>query len=647
MLKFRFRAQMVYLGISLGAVVLLRTFVSLLFERTTDRYLGDLTVDLSVALVGAVVVLVALGRRLAPVEAFLRTATDADPGTRESLRLRLAALPTFLFRTNVFLFLAVAVVGLTVETLSGQPLPGPLDLGLIVAIHLAVGFMAALQELGAFDTLGIPVRRRLALTAVAGSVRELSLSRRLFLVNLGAVLLAGLLAGMAALGFYREVVAYYTKLGADAVAAASEVSHQAVSDNELKVMIQFGLQFLAILGWTVTLTTMALRTVVRQLKDLEGRVGEMADGAADLGRRAEVLFFDEVGSLTGRVNAMMDRLQHVVGAIQSTSAQVLGSTTQVQAVSLEAERRLEAVTKARSQAEGALTGQGEALGATLEVAQGLEQSSVSVKAVAVSQGEAVAQGASAMEQLAASVTSVREMTDKAAGLSNSLRTTSDSGGKSVEAVRQAMGAIQEAAQAVAGTVATIKKTAAQTNLLAMNAAIEAAHAGDSGLGFAVVASEVRVLAENSSRGAKTIADLMRDMDARIAEGDRLAREAGEAFARIYSLIVETSQVMETVALAMDEQQAGTDTLLATTRTLREASLQIGAVTEKQSDHAVNLNRSVQILVETGASLAMAQEVQGRAMAELTELVHSVAREADRNADAASTLGRTVEGFTVR
>ncbi|HTH14315.1 MAG TPA: hypothetical protein VMB23_07955, partial [Spirochaetia bacterium] len=291
MLKFRFRAQMVFLGISLGAVVLLRTFVSLLFERTTDRYLGDLTLDLSVGFVAAVVALVALGRRLAPVEAFLRKEDDADPKTRESLLLRLATLPAFLFRANVFLFLAVAVVGLTFETLSGQPLPGVLDLGLIVAVHLAVGFMAALQALGAFETLGIPVRRRLALTAVSGSVRELSLSRRLFLVNLGAVLLAGLLAGMAALGFYREVVAYYTKIGADAVAAASEVSHQAVSDNEMKVMVQFGLQFLAILAWTVTLTTMALRTVVRQLKDLEGRVGEMADGAADLGRRAEVLFF--------------------------------------------------------------------------------------------------------------------------------------------------------------------------------------------------------------------------------------------------------------------------------------------------------------------------------------------------------------------
>jgi len=645
--KIRFRALAAFGAVTLGATALQQTFTTVLFERQGGHLAADLLFGGPAVLVALVLALVRLHQRLAPVDAFLAHPEGADLDARLALRTRLARLPGFLVLWNLVLFLLVPLVTLGVRAVAGQPLPALLDLGLILSLSLAFGFMAGLQELSWLEVITLTVRRRLGLTTVEGKAAEMSLQLRLFLVNLGSVLLAGLLAGMAALGFYREVVAYYTGLAGDAVTAATSVSTQAVSDNELKVVLQLGGLFLAVLAWTTILTMTALSTLNRQLKTLSTRVGEMADGAADLGRRAEVLFFDEVGLLTGRINAVMGRLQAMVGAIQTTAVQVLESTATVDKASREAEDRLVAVVQARAQAEEALGGQGEALSATLDVAQDLERSSVSVKAVAADQGAAVSRGAEAMEALAGSVAAVQELTIRADGLASALKGTSDQGGRSVAAVLKSMEAIQEAARAVAGTVATIKKTASQTNLLAMNAAIEAAHAGASGLGFAVVAAEVRTLAEDSSRGAKTISDLVRDMEGKIADGDRLAREAGEAFHRIFDLVLQTSEVMGTVARSMEEQKTGTDTLVATTRTLREAAGHIGEVTEKQALHAENLNRSVQILVETGASMAMAQEVQGRSMAELTALVHSVAREADGNSKAAESLSRTVAGFTVQ
>ena len=131
----------------------------------------------------------------------------------------------------------------------------------------------------------------------------------------------------------------------------------------------------------------------------------------------------------------------------------------------------------------------------------------------------------------------------------------------------------------------IQKIASQTNLLSMNASIEAAHAGQFGAGFAVVADEVRSLANTSSKNAKTIKDYMNEMSSKIENGVQAIQKAGLAFNEIDRDVEETVSIVNQIRQATELQKAGAGDTLASAQTVVNAINQIEEVAKQQRQHA--------------------------------------------------------------
>jgi methyl-accepting chemotaxis protein len=194
------------------------------------------------------------------------------------------------------------------------------------------------------------------------------------------------------------------------------------------------------------------------------------------------------------------------------------------------------------------------------------------------QGESVRQSSEAIEGMLASIRQVADICQTNAENAERLAESSGVGRTDLEAVTQDIQHIARDSEGLLEINAVIQSIASRTNLLSMNAAIEAAHAGEAGKGFAVVADEIRKLAENSAEQSKTIGTALKKITDSIALIRQAANGVLEKFGAIDSGVQNVMEGEERIRAAMDQQSAGSHQILETLEKLNDITrrVQIGA-----------------------------------------------------------------------
>ena len=196
------------------------------------------------------------------------------------------------------------------------------------------------------------------------------------------------------------------------------------------------------------------------------------------------------------------------------------------------------------------------------------------------QAAAVSQTSSAIEQMTANIASVSSILGENSKIMDDLRVASTEGTEGIQKVTGIMKTLVENSEVLQDASKMIQSIAAQTNLLAMNAAIEAAHAGQYGQGFAVVANEIRKLAENCSSQGKSISKILRGLQDEINSATVLTGQSQNGFAKIADLVDKARQQEHAIQQAMDEQKIGSTQILESThQTTHQISEVTGEVQE--------------------------------------------------------------------
>ncbi|MBY0111721.1 MAG: HAMP domain-containing protein [Phycisphaerales bacterium] len=375
-------------------------------------------------------------------------------------------------------------------------------------------------------------------------------------------------------------MAAVTKRVADEIDASGKAREKAIdaelsSSTTLSLLISGAAQVFG-----VVIAFFIARGITRGIAKLVTEINAIRE-SNDLTKRADVSSGDELSVVASGFNGFIESLQKVVGDVVGTSNQVAAAATQIAA---SAEEMASGLKKQEEQ--------------SVQVSAALQETSSSVVEVARKSADTAEASKRSGEEASEGGKVVAETVEQMHAIS-----------EQVEGSAKAIEALGKKSDEIGQIIGVINDIADQTNLLALNAAIEAARAGEHGRGFAVVADEVRKLAERTTKAteevAKSIQEVQHETNAavsnikagteRVTKGVALANNAGEVLEKIVTGSKNVESMIQSIAAAAEEQSAATEQI---SRSLE----QINAVTRESNQAAGQSAQAAATLSEQAESL---------------------------------------------
>ncbi len=376
---------------------------------------------------------------------------------------------------------------------------------------------------------------------------------------------------------------------------------------------------------------LAFAEMTTNLRSSIGQVGTSADGLA--------MTSQQLGLVAGQVSEVV---QQVAIAIQQIAVNAQDQVTAADASNQSVDQLNRSIGQVSQGAMDQTRSVSEVSATTQQMASGVGQVAVSAQTLAATSQQtkvSAEQGAEAVRRTVAGMAEINAVVSQA--------------GQKVED----LGRLGEKIGLV---VETIDDIAEQTNLLALNAAIEAARAGEHGRGFAVVADEVRKLAERSQRETKSISDLIRDVQAgtreavdamaqgtvKVNEGSAEADQAGRALEEIQAAVQSTVQQVEDIAAAVQEMAARSrevsETMMVITATAEETT----AAAEAMAGVSEEVGRSIRAITDGSSANSAATEEVSAAAEEMSAQIQQMADQSQALAATAEALQDLVAQFVL-
>ncbi len=416
-----------------------------------------------------------------------------------------------------------------------------------------------------------------------------------------------------------------------------------------QIRSQLGFAAIWLIFVTVIVTIVSFifsKRIVLPLSTIANSFGTLATGAGDLTVRLDAKedSNDVVARMSASFNHFLEMLGNIIKSIQSEAEQ-LGNVS----------NNLNDTVSQTKTAIGDINGQTDTLSKNaINLSASIEETTSTVHEISKTieslnyqignQANSVNESSAAIEEMVANIQSVSNNLGRASKTFTELKGASETGRNTMEGVIESVKETAQHSQQLLEANELIETIASQTNLLAMNAAIEAAHAGDAGKGFSVVADEIRKLAEDTSEQSKKIAEMLRIVVSNIGNVVDQSTDANTVFEDISGQIGNVNDLMSEISMSMNEQAEGSQQVLESLRTMQNTtSIILNGSSEMNSGAAMVQKEMVNLRDFAYQVKEVTQNVSQR-MDQINSSVDSVSSLSGKNNQLSDDLYEQTKGF---